>query len=210
MVWAIEGFLQCLRDYVTRGITSHVITKVPAHLQVLGYIWRLLPNAVFFLTERNPVDVALSNYFQLYAEGNIHSYNLRSLGTHYAAYLQVVDYWREEIQIPITRVYYEELVEDLESTVSHVLAELGLHWESQCANFSLSSRAIYTASNMQVRRPLYGSSLGRWRNYFSLNNTDLQEMIGDMKKVWVARKTKDHDYLSRAHILVKDLADWID
>ena len=40
----------------------------------------------------------------------------------------------------------------------------GLDWEEACLSFDQSDRAVRTASATQVRRGLYTSSIGRWRN----------------------------------------------
>ena len=32
-------------------------------------------------------------------------------------------------------------------------------------NFHKSRREVQTASNLQVRHPLYGDTVGRWKNY---------------------------------------------
>ena len=46
-----------------------------------------------------------------------------------------------------------------------LLAHCGLEWEEQVLDFHRSTRASTTASAMQVRRPIYQSSVQKWRNY---------------------------------------------
>jgi len=41
----------------------------------------------------------------------------------------------------------------------------GLPWDDQCLSFHETDRPVATASNVQVRRPLYRSSVERWRRY---------------------------------------------
>src|SRR5262249_30221442 len=42
---------------------------------------------------------------------------------------------------------------------------LGIGWDPACLSFHETKRPVMTASFWQVRQPLYGSSVGRWRNY---------------------------------------------
>jgi hypothetical protein len=62
-------------------------------------------------------------------------------------------------------VQYEELVEDLEGVSRTVLQHCGLEWEDTCRDFHDTKRTVRTASLMQVREPLYRSSIGGWRRY---------------------------------------------
>ena len=41
----------------------------------------------------------------------------------------------------------------------------GLPWDDRCLSFHETERPVKTASLVQVRRPLYRSSVGRWRRY---------------------------------------------
>jgi len=60
-------------------------------------------------------------------------------------------------------VQYEELVRNFEPEVRRVLAHCGLAWNDACRDFHRTERPVATASKSQVRRPLYQSSVGRWR-----------------------------------------------
>ena len=65
----------------------------------------------------------------------------------------------------LCEVRYEELVADVEGKAQEVVAFLGLAWESQCLRFHASDRVVRTASHDQVRKPVYGTSIGRWKKY---------------------------------------------
>jgi len=41
----------------------------------------------------------------------------------------------------------------------------GLEWDASVLDFHKHERAIKTASASQVRKPIYESSVARWRNY---------------------------------------------
>jgi hypothetical protein len=41
----------------------------------------------------------------------------------------------------------------------------GLEWEDSCLRFYQSERQVATRSYDQVRRPMYSSSVGKWKHY---------------------------------------------
>jgi hypothetical protein len=56
-------------------------------------------------------------------------------------------------------------VTDSETGARGLLEFLGLPWDPDCLDFHLSDRLVKTASYEQVRRPIYRSSVGRWKHY---------------------------------------------
>ena len=52
-----------------------------------------------------------------------------------------------------------------EGQVRRLLGFLDLPWDDRCLRFHENKRAVATASNAQVRQPIYASSVGRWRHY---------------------------------------------
>ena len=60
---------------------------------------------------------------------------------------------------------YEALVADLEGESRRLIDFLGLPWDPACLEFHRTERPVMTASHWQVRQPIYGSSVGRWRHY---------------------------------------------
>jgi hypothetical protein len=67
---------------------------------------------------------------------------------------------------PITeRVWYEDVVEDLEGNVRRILAFCGLEFEPACVEFQKNGRSVRTASSEQVRQPIFRARLSQWRNY---------------------------------------------
>jgi Sulfotransferase family len=62
-------------------------------------------------------------------------------------------------------VSYEEVVDDLEGQARRLIDYCGLPWDDRRLTFDRTSRAVKTASAVQVRKPLFRSSLQRWRKY---------------------------------------------
>ena len=62
-------------------------------------------------------------------------------------------------------VQYEELVADPEGRIRALIEFLALDWDPACLTPHEEKRTAATASYAQVRRPIYKSSVGRWRAY---------------------------------------------
>jgi hypothetical protein len=74
-------------------------------------------------------------------------------------------HWREVLPIPLLDVSYEDLVANQEVVSREMIAFLGLEWDSRCLRFHKNRRAVCTASKLQVRQPIYATSVGRWRRF---------------------------------------------
>jgi hypothetical protein len=70
-----------------------------------------------------------------------------------------------ETDLPILDVRYEEVVTDPGTQFPRFIGFLGLDWDEGCTRFHESRRTVRTLSYDQVNRPLYSSSVERWRNY---------------------------------------------
>jgi hypothetical protein len=76
-----------------------------------------------------------------------------------------MEHWRQALPIRILDVDYENYTSDLEGTARRIVDFVGLDWDPRCLDFYKIDRAVRTASNWQVRQPIYATSVGRWRNY---------------------------------------------
>lgn len=62
---------------------------------------------------------------------------------------------------------YEKLVEQQEPETRRLLAFCELPWNEDCLHFEDDAAPVSTASAVQVRTPLYRSSVHRWKRYES-------------------------------------------
>ena len=60
---------------------------------------------------------------------------------------------------------YERLTADQEALSRELVDFVGLEWDDRCLRFHENRRTVETATIDQVRRPMYRSSVGRWRHY---------------------------------------------
>ena len=65
----------------------------------------------------------------------------------------------------LLEVDYEETVADLEGVARRLVAWCGLEWEAGCLDFHRGKAAVRTASAVQVRQPVFRTSVGRWKHY---------------------------------------------
>ncbi|MDZ5699000.1 tetratricopeptide repeat protein [Chelativorans sp. M5D2P16] len=166
-----EEFRQLGARYVEQlgklaGDAPRVTDKMPANFFFAGLIHLALPNAVIIHTVRDPVDTCVSCFSKLFSDELNYSYHLGELGRFYRRYQGLMAHWYEVLPPGrILDVRYEELVDDLEVQARRLLAHCDLDWNPRCLAFHKTARPVRTASATQVRRPIYGSSVGRWRAY---------------------------------------------
>jgi hypothetical protein len=116
--------------------------------------------------QRNPLDTCVSCYSLLFTGNQPFAYDLAELGRYYRGYEAVMDHWQQVLPAgTMINVQYEDLVDNLEIVSREVLRHCGLEWQDACLDFHDTRRIVRTASLMQVRKPLYRSSIGGWRRY---------------------------------------------
>ncbi len=146
-----------------RRRVGRIIDKMPANFRYAGLIRMALPQARIIHTVRDPVDTCLS-CFAIPFERQPFSFHLGELGRYYRAYADLMDHWRAVLPADaILDVHYEALVNDFENEARRIVAWCGLEWDEACLRFQEAARPVKTASSVQVRQPLYRSSVGRWR-----------------------------------------------
>ena len=111
------------------------------------------------------MDACYAVYKFLFNKTYAWSYDLNEIAQYYVGYRQLMDHWRAVLPDRIIDVAYEDVVEDLEGEAKRLIAELDLEWEPACLEFHESEAATMTGSAVQVRKKIYSSSVGRWRDY---------------------------------------------
>ena len=177
--------LQALgRDYVDRTrppgrAQPRFVDKMPLNFFYLGHIARALPAASIVVLRRHPLDTGLSNFRQLFATGfSYYEYarDLRDIGRYYVQFDRLIAHWQATLPGRVHEVRYEALVADQRAETGRLLAHCRLPWEEACLHFERNEHAVATASAVQVRQPLYASSVGRWRRF----ERHLQPLIDEL------------------------------
>lgn len=158
-------------DYVSRIRTEvpdgelyqRITDKYPFNFINVGLIHLALPNARFIHSRRSPVETCLSIFGRIFQDVPF-GYDLAELGRYYRAYDALMTYWKRALPEGVMiEVQYEDLVNDLEGNVRRMLEHCGLDWDERCLAFHKTRRQVNTASASQVRKPLFRTSLERWR-----------------------------------------------
>jgi hypothetical protein len=132
----------------------------------LGLINLMFPNAKVIHTQRDPVDTCLSGFTKLFKDDMPHSYDLGELGRYYGKYRELMQHWEKVLPKGfLTTVVYEDVVADTEKEAKRLIEFLGLPWNPKCVDFHKSERPVKTASVAQVRKPIYNTSVKRWKKY---------------------------------------------
>jgi len=142
-----------------------VTDKMPYNFLYLGVIAALFPRARVVHCRRDPMATCFSIYTRKLAGSHPYSYDLQELGAAYRAYERLMGHWRTVLPMPLLDLDYEGLIADQEGCTRELIAFLGLDWDPACLDFHRTKRAVTTASQWQVRRPLYASAAEHWRHY---------------------------------------------
>jgi len=154
-VWDLAG---------ERRSAKRIVDKMPDNTFYLGLVNGLFPRATIIYCRRDLRDVALSCWMSdfrslLWAHDPVH------IATRFQAHHRIMKHWRATLPTEIHEVVYEDLVDDLEGVGRRILAAVGLDWHPACLEFHRTSRTVRSSSSTQVRKPLYRSSIGRWKKY---------------------------------------------
>lgn len=168
-------------DYLHRLAPNakRVVDKMPDNFAHLEFIYTLFPHARVIHCRRDPIDTCLSCFVQNFRSITFAT-NFEDLAFYYQQYERLMDHWRKVIPLRMYEVVYEELVENQEAISRELISFLGLEWNERCLEFHKTDRPVQTASKLQVRQPIYKTSMKRWKRYgdqlrpliHSLNYTD--------------------------------------
>ncbi len=158
---------QAYTDYLAQhfSMDARVINKRPDNTLCLGLIKALFPEARVITTHRQPLDNAISLFFQPLEAAQPYANTLLDVGHYYLQNQRLLEHWRSLLGDSLLEVRYESLLENPKEAITEALSHLQLDWHEDCLTFYKTRNRVRTASVHQVRRPLYGSSSGRWQNY---------------------------------------------
>ncbi|MEM7503994.1 MAG: sulfotransferase [Pseudomonadota bacterium] len=184
----LDGLGQQYVEYTEQHRTGapYFTDKMPNNFVAIGFLQAILPNAKVIDARRHPLDSCLGTFKQLFARGQVFSYDLFDLAHYYTQYMRMMDHWTEVLPGKVLTVHYEEVVDDLEGQARRIAEHCGLDWEDQMLRYHETERAVKTASSEQVRQPIYRGSVNLWRNY----EEHLAELVDYLEPV-LSRLPKD-------------------
>jgi tetratricopeptide (TPR) repeat protein len=167
-----EHFRRMAQDYLDRlralgwSKTPFAIDKMLGNYMHIGMIHLMFPRATILHSVRDPLDNCLACFRKLFRSGNETSYDLRDIGAQYVRYREMMAHWEAVLPGRIVPVSHEQLVADPDRTIRWLVQDAcSLKWDENCLRFYATRRPVRTASVAQVRRPIFRSSVDRWRRY---------------------------------------------
>ncbi len=166
-----DDIAQIATDYSNQ--VSRIYTQAPIFIDkqlnsymYLGILHLAFPYAKFIHTLRNPLDNCLSCYQQVFDRMEA-SRSLESLAKMYKAHLNLMDHWKNLLSDRIFTARYEDMISNPRHQSQALFDFCGIPWNEDFLNFYANKTAIKTASLMQVRQPIYSTSVEKWRRYES-------------------------------------------
>ena len=144
----------------------YITDKMPSNYLYLGLIHLMLPHAKIIHTQRDPLDTCFSCYALRFTFEHEYSYDLKMLGKHFLRYQKLMEHWHNVLPPgSILDINYENNIANPEQEGKRLLNYLELPWDAACLKFHETERTISTASVTQVRKPLYSTSIARWKRF---------------------------------------------
>lgn len=167
--WSNDHAAGCAREYLERARAPvgalRTTDKLPTNFLYLGLIALLFPRAKIIYCRRDPMDIGLSCFIEMFRKEKDFSLNLETIGSYINDQARLMVHWRKVLPMPILVLQYEDVVEDFGGQTRKILDFCGLEWDPACLAFHHTKRSVNTPSRWQVRQPIYTSSVKRWKRY---------------------------------------------
>ncbi len=145
---------------------THFVDKTLENYLYCGLIHASLPAAKIILVQRRPMDACWAIYKAHFQGKFPFSYHQIELAEYYLAFRRLSQHWKAILPADaLLEVNYEDIVRDQEAASRKLVAFVGLPWDDEVLRFHQSAVPSATASAVQVRRPIYASSVDKWRHH---------------------------------------------
>ena len=146
--------------------TGTYINKNLRNPFLLGLIAMMFPNARVIFSRRDIRDTGVSSFFAgMSYELFPYLFDVDHMASATRDILRLIDHWQQVLPLRFIDMHYEQLVTQQEAETRRLLEFCDLPWDERCLKFWQSDRTVMTASYDQVTRPMYDSSIGRYKNY---------------------------------------------
>ena len=144
---------------------AKVTDKNLANFFSVGLIKMIFPNAKIINVSRHKKDNCLSIFSIKFTGSYPYAYDLKEISEYYTLYQDLMDHWNSIYPGEIYNINYEDVISNIEKETKNILNYCDLTYEENCLEFYNNKRPVMTASTHQVRKKLYNSSVGRWKNF---------------------------------------------
>ena len=166
-----ENFIIIGEEYVNnlKKISNNlerVTDKLPINFKWIGIIKLILPNSKIVHCVRDPRDNCLSIFKNYFVNKKLNfAYDLEEISEFYNLYTNLMVHWKSKLPKFIIDIKYEKIINNPEQQIRSLLKACNLNWNDKCLKFYNNKRAVKTASDTQVRKKIYKSSVDSWKNY---------------------------------------------
>lgn len=147
------------------GDETFFTDKLPSNFLNIGFLCRALPQAKILHMVRDPVETCFSNLRELFSEANPYSYDQAELADYFLQYRRLMSHWHAAWPGRILDVDYAELTRDPEEVMRKVAAFCGIDYIDAMRDPRSSTRAVSTASAVQVRDRVVRREVPKWAPY---------------------------------------------
>ncbi len=146
-----------------------LLDKNPELTMILPVIARVFPEIKILCALRDPRDVCLSCFMQPLPMNavSVHYLSIESTVAKYASTMQTWLTLRPLLSSDWMETRYEDNVADLEAESRKILDFLGLEWDAKVLHYHehASEKHVRSPTYEAVTKPVYKTSVQRWRNY---------------------------------------------
>lgn len=147
------------------GAERFFTDKLPSNFLNIGFVCQALPQAKILHMVRDPVETCFSNLRELFSEVNSYSYDQLELADYFLQYRRLLAHWHSAYPGRILDVPYADLTRNPEIVMRKVAAFCGIDYVDAMRDPRSSTRAVATASAVQVREGVVRRETPKWAPY---------------------------------------------
>jgi tetratricopeptide (TPR) repeat protein len=168
--------------------SKHIVDKNNFNFMYIPLIKVMFPDAKIIHSKRDPMDSCFSMYkFMFYSKGLHFTNSFDSVAAYYNLYDDLMSYFHELTPDFIMDIQYEDLIDDFEEITKKMVSFCGLPWDDRCLHFYETERTVQTPSSLQVKSPIYKSSVGAWKKF--------EKHLGPLKQALENKTSTTNDAL---------------
>lgn len=161
---------ECFENMYRANVPSHALNsaafvdKMPANYRYVGLILHGIAGAKIIHIERDPRDVALSMWRQVFkTEWMRFTNDLKSMAQQANLYRRYMNHWKAQFGDQLLTIRYDDLVANIEGVSKTMADYCGLEWAEAMMAPQSNKAQVRTASVAQVRQGVHQQSVGGWR-----------------------------------------------
>ena len=142
-----------------------ITDKLPGNFIYTHIILNTIHNAKIIHISRNKNDNCLSLFQTKFIGLHQYAYNIEEIKFYYRKYNDMMKLWNKKYPEKIFNISYEDIINNSDESISELLKWLSLSYSKEMKEIENNQRIVKTASNVNVRKPIFDNSINKWKNY---------------------------------------------